>query len=80
MAEDAPSAPFVTQANFEKIRRAFFLHFGHTAFSSALADGRMSSNTPPHSGHEYSYIGICKSNPKIWGCSLPFLLSQCQTK
>jgi len=54
----SPLSLLEKEANLESFRPAFVLHFGQDALLSESLSGRNNSNSIPHSGQAYSYIGI----------------------
>jgi hypothetical protein len=58
MGADTPESLLEKQAKVDRTRSAVFSHCGHGTFSSALLNGRKSSNFEPQLAQAYSYIGI----------------------
>jgi len=54
----SPLSLLEKEANLESFRPASVLHLGQDAFLSESLSGRNSSNSTPHWGQAYSYIGI----------------------
>jgi len=54
----SPLSLLEKEANLESFRPASALHSGQGALLSESLSGRNNSNSVPHSGQAYSYIGI----------------------